>query len=244
MTDALQGSVCGENGCAADAADPTGGPSASPATRLRIEVVSDAICPWCWVGKRRLERALAALSPGIEATVTWRPFELNPDMPREGLDRRVYRSRKFGSWERSQALDAQVAEAAIDDGLDFRHHRIERTPNTFDAHRLIWLAGREGVQDAVVEGLFSAYFHEGRDVGDAAVLAAVGAEAGLGARLVSAMLASDEGRSEVAAEIDRATAMRVSGVPTVLVDGRPIFSGAIRPELIVSHLREAAGHAA
>jgi len=218
-------------------------PTAARAT-LVIEVISDAICPWCWIGKRRLDRAIAAVAPEITATVIWRPFELNPNMPKEGLDRRVYRSRKFGSWERSQALDAQVAAAARADDLDFRHDRMQRTPNTIDAHRLIWLAGREGKQDAVVEGLFSAYFHQGRDVGASEVLVAVGSAAGLDPTRVSAMLASDEGLSEVAAELDRAGRLGVSGVPTIVVNARPVFSGAIRSELIEAHLREAAGYVA
>ena len=243
MSQVKEGSVCGIDGCGPESlvAYPTS--LAGTARSLNIEIISDAICPWCWVGKRRLERALAALAPDIAATVTWRPFELNRDMPKAGLDRRAYRSRKFGLWEHSQALDAQVAAAARGDGLDFRHDRMERTPNTIDAHRLIWLAGCEGVQDAVVEGLFSAYFHEGRDVGAAEVLIAVGAAAGLDADRVSAMLASDEGANEVAAELDRAANLRVSGVPTVVVNGRPLFSGAIRSELIEAHLREAASHA-
>jgi predicted DsbA family dithiol-disulfide isomerase len=195
--------------------------STKPGTDLTIDVISD-----------------------ISATVTWRPFELNPDMPKVGLDRRAYRSRKFGSWERSQALDAQVAAAARADGLDFRHDRMERTPNTVDAHRLICLARREGKQEAVVEGLFSAYFHDGCDVGASEVLVAVGSVAGLDPARVSAMLASDEGLNEVAAELDRARRLGVSGVPTVVVNGRPLFSGAIRSELIEAHLREAAGHVA
>lgn len=243
MTDVLEGAVFGVDGRATSHTNDLPTSPTTTATHLAIEVISDAICPWCWVGKRRLESALAALSPEITATVTWRPFELNPDMPKAGLDRRAYRSRKFGSWEHSQALDAQVAAAAKGDGLDFRHDRMERTPNTLDAHRLIWLAGHEDLQDAVVEGLFSAYFHEGRDVGAADVLIAVGAAAGFDAARVSAMLASDEGVNEVAAELDRASGLRVSGVPTVVVNGRPLFSGAIRAELIEAHLREAASHA-
>lgn len=243
MTEFLEGAVCGTDGCVTEDNRVPTDLSVPASTHLRIEVVSDAICPWCWVGKRRLDRALAALAPAISASVTWRPFELNADMPKAGLDRNAYRSRKFGSWEHSQALDAQVAAAAKGDGLDFRHDRMERTPNTIDAHRLIWLAGREGRQDAVVEGLFSAYFHEGRDVGDADVLAAVGTASGLEPARVSAMLASDEGLNEVAAELDRAAGLRVSGVPTVVVNDRPLFSGAIRSELIEAHLREAANHA-
>lgn len=244
MTELLEGAVCGTDGCSNEEARSLPAAPRTTSSHLTIEVISDAICPWCWVGKRRLDRALAALSPEINATVTWKPFELNPDMPKEGLDRRAYRSRKFGSWERSQGLDAQVAAAAKADGLDFHHDRMERTPNTMDAHRLIWLAGREGKQDAVVEGLFSAYFHEGRDVGASDVLLEVGSAAGLNPARISAMLASYEGLNEVASELDRAGRLRVSGVPTVVVNGRPLFSGAIRSELIEAHLREAAGHVA
>ena len=153
-----------------------------------------------------------------------------------------YRSRKFGSWERSQALDAQVTSAAKEDGLEFRHQLIQRTPNTLDAHRLIWLAGQEGDQNAVVDGLFSAYFHEGRDLGTTDVLTDVGAAAGLDRARVSGMLNSDDGLNEVAAELDHARRLRVSGVPTVVVNGRPLFSGAIRSELMEARLREAAGY--
>lgn len=244
MTELVEALVCGTDGCSSGDTRSLPAIPTTASTNLTIEVISDAICPWCWVGKRRLDRALAALSPEITATVTWRPFELNPEMPKEGLDRRAYRSRKFGSWERSQALDAQVTAAAKADGLDFHHDRMERTPNTIDAHRLIWLAGREGRQDAVVEGLFSAYFHEGCDVGASDVLVEVGSAAGLDANRISAMLASDEGLNEVAAELERAGRLRVSGVPTVVVNGRPLFSGAIRSELIEAHLREAASHVA
>jgi predicted DsbA family dithiol-disulfide isomerase len=244
VIDDVEGAVCGIDGCASvDApASPAFVANAGPA--LAIEVISDAICPWCWVGKRRLESALADLGPEVTATITWRPFELNPGMPAAGLDRKAYRSAKFGSWARSQALDAQVASAAAADGLDFRHERMERTPNTINAHRLIWLAGREGRHGAVVEGLFSAYFHEGRDVGDARVLVEVGTAAGLDPVRVSGMLNSDEGLAEVRAELDKAVALGVSGVPTVVVNGRPLFSGAIRPELIKAHLREAVSHVA
>lgn len=207
---------------------------------LSIEVISDVICPWCWVGKRRLGAALSRLAPEITATLTWRPFELNPTMPKEGVDRRVYRSAKFGSWERSRALDAQVARSARGDGLDFRHDRMTRTPNTFDAHRVVRLAGREGKQDAVVEGLFSAYFHEGRDVGCSTVLVEVADAAGLDPVEVAAMLAGDEEVAEVSAELERAAELGTRSVPTVLVNRRPLFSGAIAPEAIAAHLRAVA----
>lgn len=242
MNDVREGAVCGVDGCSTqDIPSSTGAERAARQT-LSLEVISDAICPWCWVAKHRLDRAIAALGPETAVQVTWRPFELNPDMPKDGLDRRAYRSHKFGSWERSQALDGQVAEAARSDGLVFRHELIGRTPNTRDAHRLIWLAGREGVQGAVVEALFSAYFHDGRDVGDRTVLIEVGASAGLDPAMISTMLASKQGETEVAAELQRAHGLNVSGVPTVLVNGRPIFSGAIRFELMQAHLRTAASH--
>jgi predicted DsbA family dithiol-disulfide isomerase len=240
MDDVLEGAVCGIDGCAPAAFDQAEPASGAKAT-LAIEVISDAICPWCWVAKRRLDRALEALAPDITASVTWRPFELNPGMPKAGVGRRAYRSAKFGSWQRSQALDAQVAAAGRSDGLVFNHDNMERTPNTVDAHRLIWLAGQLLKQDAVVEGLFAAYFNEGRDVGDQAVLADVGASAGLDRAMILAMLTSDEGQAEVQSELQRAVSLRVSGVPTVLVDGVPLFSGAIRAELMTAELRKVAG---
>ena len=243
MTHQVEALACGIDGCAVEALNVDATPPMAATNALALEVISDAICPWCWVAKRRLHNVLAELAPEIKATVTWRPFELNPEMPKAGLDRRAYRSRKFGSWRHSQLLDAQVAQAALQDGLEFHHERMERTPNTIDAHRLIWLAGQEGKQDEVVEALFAAYFQDGRDVGDATVLVAIGKAAGMDAGRVADMLASDEGLNEVRAELDRAIGLRVSGVPTVIANGQPLFSGAIRPELMKMHLRKAAGHA-
>src|SRR3954451_21913305 len=130
---------------------------------LLIDVISDLICPWCYIGKRRLEKAVAAVKGRHEVRVRWLPFQLNPTMPKDGISRREYRTRKFGSWERSLALDAKVVEAGKSEGIPFAFDRIERTPNTLDAHRLVWLADKEGVQDAVVEALFRAYFTDGRD---------------------------------------------------------------------------------
>jgi predicted DsbA family dithiol-disulfide isomerase len=240
MSDVLESAVC-VDGCIPAAPDHFVSASGAKAS-LAIEVISDAICPWCWVAKRRLDRAIAALAPDVTASVTWHPFELNPEMPRAGVDRRAYRSAKFGSWQRSQTLDAQVAAAGRSEGLVFNHDKIERTPNTIDAHRLIWLAGQQGKQGVVAEGLFAAYFNEGRDIGDPAVLADIGASAGLDRSGILAMLASDEGQAEVRSELQRALNLRVSGVPTVLVDGVPHFTGAIRTDLMEVELRKAAGH--
>jgi predicted DsbA family dithiol-disulfide isomerase len=241
MSEVLEGAACGVEGCTPAALDHFRPASGAKAT-LAIEVISDAICPWCWIAKRRLDSAIAAIAPDVMASVTWRPFELNPEMPKGGVDRRAYRSAKFGTWQHSQALDAQVAAAGRSEGLVFNHDKMGRTPNTVDAHRLIWLGGQQGKQDDVVEGVFAAYFNEGRDVGDPSVLADVGASAGLDRAGILAMLASGEGQAEVRSELQRAVNLRVSGVPTVLVDGVPLFSGAIRAELMEAELRKAAGH--
>jgi len=241
MSEVLEGAVCGVDGCSPAALDHFR-PAAGAKATLALEVISDAICPWCWIAKRRLDRAIAAIAPDVTASLIWRPFELNPEMPNGGVDRRAYRSAKFGSWQRSQALDAQVAAAGRSEGIVFNHDKMERTPNTIDAHRLIWLARQQGKQADVVEGLFAAYFNEGRDVGDPAVLADVGASAGLDRPRILAMLASDEGQAEVRSELQRAVNLRVPGVPTVLVDGIPLFSGAIRADLMEAELRKAACH--
>src|SRR5271168_3524851 len=121
-----------------------------------IDVVSDVICPWCYIGKRRLEKAIAILDRQHEVRVRWLPFQLNPTMPKDGISRRDYRIKKFGIWERSLELDAKVVAVGKEDGIHFAFDRIERTPNTVNAHRLIWIADKQGVQDAVVESLFQA----------------------------------------------------------------------------------------
>jgi predicted DsbA family dithiol-disulfide isomerase len=200
-----------------------------------IEIVSDVVCPWCFIGKRRLEKALGLLGRSA-AQVRWKAFQLNPDAPKEGLNRQAYRVRKFGSLEYSQQLETRVSDAGREDGIEFRFDRIERTPNTFDAHRLIWLAGREGVQNEIVEKLFRAYFIDAEDVGSLSVLKRVGTESGLDAGLVEELLSGDLGAGEVTADERNARAQGVSGVPTFFVDGVPIASGAQKPELLASVL--------
>jgi predicted DsbA family dithiol-disulfide isomerase len=193
-----------------------------------IDVVSDAICPWCWIGKAHLAVALAELrEDGLEFGIRWRPFQLNPDMPEAGVPRTEYRAAKFGSLERSRELDANVAEAGRAAGLDFRFDLMERTPNTVAAHRVIRAAEEAGVGDAVVDRLLRAYFREGRDIGDPATLAALAAEAGMEAALVSAMLAGDEHRDLVLAEDTAARRAGINGVPSFLMDRHLLFSGAM-----------------
>jgi predicted DsbA family dithiol-disulfide isomerase len=209
--------------------------------RLEVSVVSDTICPWCYVGKRRIERAIAELaSEGLSITTRWLPFELNPKMPADGLDRRAYRSAKFGSWERSQALDAQVAAEGAREGIEFRHDLVTRTPNTRLSHRLVWLAGEVGgatVQGHVVESLLAAYFTQGRDVGDRQVLADIGIGAGLPPERVDALLAGNEGTAEVLDQETWAMSVGVKGVPSVISGRSLLFSGAQRTPLVVQALR-------
>ncbi|MDB5414789.1 MAG: putative dithiol-disulfide isomerase involved in polyketide biosynthesis [Rubritepida sp.] len=188
----------------------------------RIDVISDAICPWCWIGKRQLEIALAQLAEqGRTFSIHWRPFQLNPDMPAEGVERAAYRAAKFGSVTRGAELDANVAASGSGVGLEFRHDLMLRTPNTISAHRLIRWAGPR--QNELVELLFRAYFQEGQDIGDQAVLAGIAATLGLDA---TAFLASNEFADEVRAEDATFRRMGISGVPSFALDGRVLFSGA------------------
>jgi predicted DsbA family dithiol-disulfide isomerase len=184
-----------------------------------------------------MERAIAALDRQVE--VRWLPFQLNPTMPKEGITRREYRTRKFGSWERSLELDAQVAAAGKVEGILFVFDRIERTPNTLEAHRLIWLAEKEGVQDAVVETLFRAYFTEGRDISKRQTLLDVVAEAGLDRRRAEAVLNSDEGREALREADEMGRRFRVDGVPFFIVNGEVTLSGAQRPDAFLAAFRQA-----
>src|ERR1700758_3328490 len=167
------------------------------AMQIQINVTSDFICPWCYIGEKRLARAIESLPAGIDVQLRWLPFELNPDMALEGMDRRTYRSRKFGSWERSQTMDAQTVLSGKGDGAIFDYRAIERTPNTFLAHRVSWLAQREGKQRTFVEAALKGYFAQGRDIGSKDVLAEIANEIGLNRDAVAAFLSSDEGVESV-----------------------------------------------
>jgi predicted DsbA family dithiol-disulfide isomerase len=205
-----------------------------------IEVFSDAICPWCYIGKRRLERSLELLGGEYDIEVLWRPFQLNLGMPPEGIERRAYRTAKFGSWERSLELDARVAAVGASVGIEFAFDRIGRTPNTFDAHRLIRYARTQGKQDILVELLFRAYFTEGLDIGNRQVLAELAGGAGLDRGEVGRLLGSDEGVGEVGREEERGRGLGIDGVPFFLIDGRVALSGAQEPEVIVEAIEKAA----
>jgi predicted DsbA family dithiol-disulfide isomerase len=202
-----------------------------------IAIYSDLICPWCYIGKRRMEEALRQLPADTQVSRSWHPFQLNPEMPREGLNRKMYRSKKFGSWEQSQAMDAQVTAAGKSVGIEFRYDLQTHTPNTFDSHRLVWLAGTSGVQDAVVEALFRAYFCEGANFSDQTKLIEVGTSAGMDVAKLERFFASDEGASAVREEEQRARVLGISGVPFYLINETASFSGAQPAETFLDALR-------
>jgi len=194
-----------------------------------LDVFSDTICPWCYVGKRRLERALEARpQPGL--TIRWRAFQLNPGMPAEGMDRKAYIDAKFGSAERSRAIYDTVRAAGAGEGISFAFDRIKRTPNTLQSHRLIRFAGGQDRQDETLEALFRAYFLEGRNIGDRAVLADVAEKAGLDRDEAEDYLAGDADAEAVLGEDALARRAGINGVPCFIFNGRFALSGAQEPE--------------
>jgi len=207
---------------------------------MKIEIVSDVVCPWCYIGKRRLEKALAVVGGDGRPEVTWLPFQLNPGMPPEGMPRAAYRREKFGSVERGRELDARVAAEGRGEGIEFALERIERTPNTFAAHRLIDLAQERGAGGAVVDALFRAYFEQARDTGDREVLLGIAAAAGLARADVEARWGDAAQARRVAQLEDSMKALGISGVPTFLLDRKVSVSGAQPPEALAAAMREAA----
>ena len=196
---------------------------------LPIIVYSDVICPWCYVGKRRLEAALGAPDMPEQVGFAWRPFQLNPDMPADGIERSVYRARKFGA-ERSAELDRNMTETGREVGIKFAFDRMQRTPNTRLAHRLIWEAGRQGRQDAIVNRLFQAYFEEGLDIGSAEILARLAAESGLDAAGVEQALGGADSLEAVVDLEEQGRRLGIQGVPFFVLLGKYGISGAQPPE--------------
>jgi predicted DsbA family dithiol-disulfide isomerase len=199
---------------------------------MQIDIISDVICPWCFIGKRRLERALA-LRPELETAITWRPFQLNPDMPEEGIDRRAYLAAKFGGDAHAERIYASVSEAGATVGIPFAFDRIRRTPNTRDAHRLIRYAAAEERADPLVEALFRAYFIDGRDIGDRATLAEIAGEIGLDADEAASWLAGPAERDEVVAEDRGARRLGINAVPCFIFERQYAVSGAQEPEFFL-----------
>jgi predicted DsbA family dithiol-disulfide isomerase len=190
---------------------------------LRITVISDVICPWCYLGKRRLESALE--ESGVAAAVSWLPFELNPDMPEEGMPRADYRARKFGA-EKGAELDAQMQQRGADEGVLFAFDKMQRTPNTRRAHMLVAQASDAGLGDDLTEALFRAYFEDGADVGDPQVLIAIGEKVGLDPELAAEVIRSEAISDAVATMESRAAEVGVTGVPFFIINEKYAVSGA------------------
>lgn len=213
---------------------------------MQIDVISDSICPWCYIGKRRLEKAIAA-RPAITFEVIWRPYQLNPDTPREGYDRKAYMQAKFGGTDQAKGVYKVVAATAREEGLEFALEKQKRIPNTLDSHRLNHWAHTAGVQDAVIESLFRAYFMEGADIGDPAVLVKVAKDAGMDAGVVAKLLAGDADRELVLREEAVARRMGVTGVPCFIIDQRLVMVGAQETDMLlraIDHAAEQANQAA
>ncbi|HEY2336746.1 MAG TPA: DsbA family oxidoreductase [Burkholderiales bacterium] len=200
---------------------------------LVIEIASDVVCPWCYIGKRRLEKALALLGDEVKPEIRWLPFQLNPEMPKGGIPRAEYRKAKFGSVERSRGLDARVAAEGTGEGIAFAFDKMERTPNTVAAHELIDLAQKQGRGGAVVDALFKAYFEEARDIGDASVLAEIARDAG-----VNGWPAQADAKTVAELEEDVRN-LGISAVPTFILGRKVGVSGAHPPEALAQAIQEA-----
>ena len=216
-------------------------------TKIQLDVVSDVMCPWCYIGKRRLEQALSELGGDgdgdkIEIELRWRPFQLDPTLPQEGRDRREYLEKKFGGPERAKEIYERIREAGLEEGLEFNFDAIEVSPNTIDAHRVIRWTSNEGqeVQDKLVERLFKDFFMDGAHLGKHEVLVDAARAAGMDESIVAALLATDQDREAVSQEIAVAQQMGVTGVPCFIIDNKYAVMGAQPADQIVGAIKQAA----
>jgi len=208
---------------------------------MRIDIYSDVVCPWCWIGKHRFQQGVQLLGADAPALdIHWQPFQLDPDAGTTPVPLREAYARKFGGAERTEQILGQTEATARGEGLpmDFSQGQVRVT--TLPAHRLLWLAGQHGVQDAVGEALFRAHFEHGQNLADTEVLTRAGAAGGLDAAEIAQMLASSRGLAEVEAGLDQARALGISSVPTFVIDGRWAISGAQPPEAFAQALRQIA----
>jgi predicted DsbA family dithiol-disulfide isomerase len=199
---------------------------------IYVDIVSDTICPWCYIGKRRFERALD-LSGRNDIAISWRPFQLNPDMPPEGMTRDDYVRAKFGGGDRPRQIYQAIAESGREAGIEFQFSKIKRTPNTVLSHRLIYWSAKQEQQDEIVASLFKAYFEDGLDLGDLDILVECAGRAGLSRDDARKFLESDEGRQEVVASDVYARRLGINGVPCFIVNRKYAVSGAQPPSAFV-----------
>lgn len=199
---------------------------------MLIEILSDTVCPWCFIGKKRLEKALA-MRPTVEYELQWRPYQLNPTMPAEGVDRYGYLTARFGTIDRAERNQERIRQAGMEEGIGFRFDRIQRTPNSINSHRLIRHAQYAGLQEAVVDSLYRAYFLDGQDIGNFGILADIGASHGMDRDDLLTYLASDRDRSQIQSEDEQARRLGVTGVPCYVIEDQYAVSGAQSPEVFV-----------
>jgi predicted DsbA family dithiol-disulfide isomerase len=209
----------------------------SAAKPLQIDIVSDVVCPWCYIGKRRIENALA-LAPEVPVEVHWRPFFLNPWVPREGIDRDTYLETKFGSVEAYKGIAGRVVAAAGEEGLVYRPELVKRQPNTIDCHRLIHWADADGRSAEMKQRLMELYFRDGGDLTDTEVLVQAAADCGLDADDVRRRLASDEDVALISAQAKDASDKGISGVPTFVFANKYAVSGAQPAEQLARAIRQ------
>ncbi len=199
---------------------------------MQIDFISDTVCPWCFIGKRRLGRAMA-MRPAISFDVRYRPFRLDPTIPKAGLERTAYLAAKFGKNGGIEDAQRVIAAEGAKDGIEFDFAAIHRAPNTLDSHRLIRWAAMTGAQDEVVERLFAAYFENGEDIGDIRVLADIADVCGMDGAQIADMLESDQDLTFVEREDQLAREMGVTGVPAMIFNNKAAISGAREPEVLV-----------
>ena len=213
--------------------------SAEISNELVIEITSDFVCPWCYIGEVRLEKALKQIDSGVKVRRAWRPYELNPDMPGGGMDRKEYLTKKFGSAERLNEIDERLKALGADDGIDMHPDLIRISPNTRMAHRVMWLAAKDGKADALARLIFKSYFTEGRNIGDADLLAELAGKVGLDVKATRLFLAGTEGLEEVKQMEQEAKDRGINAVPFTVIGGSEEMHGALEVHDIVDSLHTA-----
>ncbi|MEH6360521.1 MAG: DsbA family oxidoreductase [Amylibacter sp.] len=206
----------------------------------KIDIISDPICPWCYIGKTRLDRALET-NPNHDFIIEWHPYQLNPTMPKDGMDRREYLETKFGGQDGAMKVYSQIDQTARDIGLELNFAGIKRTPNTIDAHRLVLWAGIEGKQNAVVDRLFKAYFKEGRDISEHSVLVRIASAAGMDGDAVRTLLKGDANIEDIHTRDAKSREAGVQGVPAFIIDNHYVVSGAQPTEMWEQVIKEILG---
>lgn len=205
---------------------------------LTVDVVSDVMCPWCYIGKRRLEAAISSV-PDLDVLVRWHPFQLDATLPKTGKDRQKYLSDKFGDLDQANAFYSQIKAAGLEEGIDFAFDAIKLSPNTLDCHRLILWSRADDLQDEVVERLFKAYFLDGEDLTKSETLVRISDEAGMESDLVEQLFETDSDLDKTIAQIGKAQDSGITGVPCFIIDGRFVLAGAEKAETIAAALKHA-----